>query len=185
MVEDVGPNTRAGLPYWRGGACSQLRPVMQYLFAGWDSPAGLSAVFCSREGQDWHELWRLPYGWASAAGPGSDAAVGRTVTAKRSARLRGMLYQHVPGGPSRLWAQAGAEVASLQMPESTADIMGGQTWPVTWEGYLVTGWCDFGDIALDKYFDALRVKADNLASGESWIDAYSSSTARSSSSALV
>jgi hypothetical protein len=172
-VADVGPNTGTGIPYWRAGVCADLRPVLQFLYAGWDSRSGLSAVYVSTGGEDWHEIWRLPYGWSSAAASGSgDATVGRTVTVAASERLRAMGYQYVPGGPCRLWMQLGGQIGGLLMPESTADVAGGQSWPVTWAGHLVTGWCEFGDIGLDKYFDELTITADYLYSGqgEVWVE---------------
>lgn len=161
-VDDIGPNKRAGMIWYKQGTVSDFRPVLQY---GWTALKGLpkerstnqvarqsTLLATTTPGGDWHEIFTYPIQLTTATG-----SSGTEFVPYEQYPIMAIAYQAVPYNTNRMWIAQGSEIWMLYMPGSYNNPVQDTDLIYAPYSYLTTGWIDYSAPELDKYFDELRL----------------------------
>lgn len=150
VVDDVGPNRDRGFPAERQGYVVDAAGYPGRIFYAQDAGDDGYSCVVMYNGDGYHEIYRS------------------TVLGNR---IRNVAIQVVPGdSPDRLWFCEGQEIKWASLPSNTIDPTKDANMTYTWEGTIVGSRMYAGMQDITKLFDSVKVMADQLIDGETWIE---------------
>lgn len=144
-VDDVGPQSDAGMPSGRRGYVSSMCPLLVYLFSGVNAGTGTSSMLAFQD-RGYHELLR---GWNS------------------SYEIRTVFAQNNDDTNPYLWTQVGTELVYQELSLSP---LKDSSFRYQHEAVLVSSTHDFGHAHTYKFFEELEADIDNLNKGAIHVD---------------
>lgn len=154
-MDDVGPNRDDGMPAHKQGVISCLLGYPGMYFAGIDGDtSNYSTLLVNNNvgaaGAGWHELYR---------------------SQMKGDRIRSLAFQPIGGrAADRLWIAVGDDVIYLPFPSMTLDPTKDSAARYTHESVIVTGYMYAGLYDIYKFYNSIKVFAENLAKDQQYIE---------------
>lgn len=152
-VDDIDPNSQAGLPEGRQGNIAGMANHPVGPIVGIDAGTGTSAAMFFN-GIGYHEIFRA---WEA------------------NKRISDLVWQPNEGGKRWLWMAAGDDLIYMEMPRWHRNPVADSTQEYMWESVITTSIYDMNNSAISKYWQDITINTKNLNGQGIYADVYKQS----------